>query len=124
MENLAIKGSNRTPEIDFNLDGNVRIKGRSIPEDAGLFYNHVYSWIFKYCMNPKPVTNVFVELEYMNSGSSKSILQILRELTNISSNDNTVSINWYYEIGDEDMLEKGEYFEAILKHPFTFVETY
>ena len=124
MVNLTIKGTNRTPEIDFAVEGNLRIKGRSIPEDAGLFYNHLYSWIFKYCLNPKPETNVFIELEYMNSGSSKSILQILRELINISNDDNNIAIHWYYEKGDEDMLEKGEYFEAVLKHSFSFIETY
>jgi hypothetical protein len=124
MENLLIKATSRNPEVDFNVNGNIRIKGRSIPEDAGLFYNYLYSWIFRYCMNPMPETNVNLELEYMNSGSAKSILQILRELSQITYNSNNkLTINWYYELGDEDMLEKGEYFESILKHKFTFIET-
>lgn len=124
MENLSIKGTSRTPQIDFDFEGNFRIKGRSIPEDAGLFYNHLYSWVLKYCHNPKPVTNVYLELEYMNSGSSKSILQILRELINNTHETNTTLIHWYYERGDEDMHEKGEYFETILKHPINIIETY
>jgi len=124
MENLLIKGTSRTPEVDFNINGNIRIRGRSIPEDAGLFYNHLYSWIFRYCMNPLPETIVNLELEYMNSGSAKSILQILRELSSITHNESQkLSINWYYEMGDEDMLEKGEYFQSILKHTFLFIET-
>jgi len=124
MENLLIKGTGRTPDVDFNIDGHIRIKGRSIPEDAGLFYNHLYSWIFRYCMNPLVETVVNLELEYMNSGSAKSVLQILRELTNITNNKkNKLCINWYYELGDEDMLEKGEYFQSILKHTFVFIET-
>lgn len=124
MENLIIKATSRTPEVDFNVDGNIRIRGRSIPEDAGLFYNHLYSWIFRYCMSPLPETFVNLELEYMNSGSAKSILQLLRELSNVThSGNHQLIINWYYEIGDEDMLEKGEYFQSILKHKFTFIET-
>lgn len=124
MENLIIKATSRTPEVDFNINGNIRIRGRSIPEDAGLFYNHLYSWIFRYCMSPLPETLVNLELEYMNSGSAKSVLQILRELSNIIQEDNRkLIINWYYEIGDEDMLEKGEYFQSILKHEFHFIET-
>ena len=124
MENLLIKGTNRTPEVDFNINGNIRIRGRSIPEDAGLFYNHLYSWIFRYTMSPLPETIVNLELEYMNSGSAKSILQILRELSNITHLGNhKLKINWYYELGDEDMLEKGEYFQSILKHKFSFIET-
>jgi hypothetical protein len=124
MERLAIKGTSRTPEVEFNSDGSLKIKGRSIPEDAGLFYNHLYSWIFQYCMNPQPETVVNLELEYMNSGSAKSILQILRELSTILQTGNQLHINWHYELGDEDMLEKGEYFESILKHQFNYIETY
>ena len=124
MENFEIKGTNRTPEVTFRNDGTLKIKGRSIPEDAGLFYNHLYSWIFKYCLNPQPETTINLELEYMNSGSAKSVLQILRELTNVIQNGNKLKINWHYELGDEDMLEKGEYFESILKLPFNYIETY
>lgn len=124
MENFEIKGTNRTPEVIFQSDGNLKIKGRSIPEDAGLFYNHLYSWIFKYCLSPQSETTINLELEYMNSGSAKSVLQILRELTNVIQNGNSLKVNWYYELGDEDMLEKGEYFESILKLPFNYIETY
>jgi hypothetical protein len=124
MENLSIKGTSRTPDVEFSIEGTLRIKGRSIPEDAGLFYNHLYSWIFQYCMNPKSETTVNLELEYMNSGSAKSILQLLRELSSVNSGENKLIINWYYELGDEDMLEKGEYFESILKIQFNYIETY
>lgn len=124
MENLVIKGTSRTPDVDFSIEGKLRIGGRSIPEDPGLFYNHLYSWIFKYCLDPKHLTEVHLELEYMNSGSAKSILQILRELTNITENGGKLEIHWYYEPGDEDMLEKGEYFESIIKQPFKYIETY
>jgi len=124
MENLVIKGTSRTPDVEFIVEGTLRIRGRSIPEDAGLFYNHLYSWIFQYCMNPKPETTVNLELEYMNSGSAKSILQLLRELSTILQNGSQLTINWHYELGDEDMLEKGEYFESILKHSFNYIETY
>lgn len=124
MENLVIKGTSRTPDVEFIVEGTLRIRGRSIPEDAGLFYNHLYSWIFQYCMNPKLETTVNLELEYMNSGSAKSILQLLRELSTILQNGSQLTINWHYELGDEDMLEKGEYFESILKHSFIYIETY
>lgn len=124
MENLVIKGTSRTPDVEFIVEGTLRIRGRSIPEDAGLFYNHLYSWIFQYSMNPKPETTVNLELEYMNSGSAKSILQLLRELSTILQNGSQLTINWHYELGDEDMLEKGEYFESILKHSFNYIETY
>jgi len=30
-------------------------------------------------------------------------------------------INWFYEEGDEDILERGEYFSSILNIPFNFI---
>jgi hypothetical protein len=75
-------------------------------------------------MNPRSETVVNLELEYMNSGSAKSLLQILRELSNVTQSGSVLLINWYYELGDEDMQEKGEYFESILKMNFNFIETY
>ena len=124
MENLTIKETNRTPGVNFNFDGNIRLNGRSIPEDPGLFYTMLYAWVFQYCQHPALETQIYIEMEYMNSGSAKSILQILRELSAVNTSDKKLTIYWYYEIGDEDMLEKGEYFQTILNHEFKFIETY
>jgi hypothetical protein len=123
MENLLIKGTSRTPEIALNKDGNLRIKGRSIPEDPGFFYKPAQSWIATYLLTPCANTVLQIELEYMNSGSAKSILEILLTICELAQNGHSLSIAWLYETGDEDMLEKGEYFESIVKHKFTFLET-
>jgi hypothetical protein len=33
-----------------------------------------------------------------------------------------VFINWFYEEGDEDILERGEYLSSVLDVPFNFIE--
>lgn len=73
-------------------------------------------------MNPLPETVVTIEMEYMNSGSAKSILHLLSELCSLIRGNRVLIVNWYYEAGDEDMLEKGEYFQHVLRHKFVFVE--
>jgi hypothetical protein len=123
MENLLIESSKKTPEVSFNLDGRIRISGRSIPEDATKFYDSLYEWIYYYCQNPPDATTVDVALEYFNSGSSKSILHILRALVDISKKGHKLTINWYYEEGDDDIMERGEYYESILEIKFNFIET-
>jgi hypothetical protein len=30
-------------------------------------------------------------------------------------------INWYYEEGDEDIIEKGEYISSVLDIPYNFI---
>lgn len=122
MENLLIKPTSKTPEIEFLASGKLKVKGRSIPEDASIFFDHLQSWVFQYCLNPQPKTTVEIELEYMNSASAKSLLQLLSELTSIITSGKELVVNWAYEEGDDDMMERGEYFENILKFRFNYLE--
>ena len=123
MDNLLIESTKKTPEVSFNVDGRIKISGRSIPEDATKFYDDLYEWIFYYCQNPPESTTVDIELEYFNSGSSKAILHILRALVDIAKKGHKMTINWYYEEGDDDIMERGEYYESILETKFNFIET-
>ena len=123
MENLLIASTKKTPEVNFSADGRLKISGRSIPEDATKFYDSLYEWVYHYCLQPGGVTTFDIELEYFNSGSSKSILNILRALVDVTKKGHQFSVNWYYEEGDDDILERGEYFESILNVKFNFIET-
>jgi hypothetical protein len=123
MDNLLIESTKKTPEISFACDGRLKISGRSIPEDPSKFYDQLFEWTFFYCQEPSEVTTIDIELEYLNSGSSKAILHILRALVDISKKNRKLSINWYYEEGDDDIMERGEYYESILDFKFSFIET-
>lgn len=123
MEDLFIEGTKKTPKVEFKKDGRLKLSGRSIPEDASRFYDSLYIWIYEYCSNPAQNTIVDIELEYFNSGSSKSVLHILREIVELEHKGKNVTINWYYEEGDDDILERGEYYATILEMDFNFIET-
>lgn len=123
MNNLLIESTKKTPEVSFNADGRLKISGRSIPEDPTVFYDKLFEWIYFYCQEPSDITTLDIELEYFNSGSSKAILHILRALVDISKKGKRLSVNWYYEEGDDDIMERGEYYESILEFKFNFFET-
>ena len=123
MNNLLIESTKKTPEVSFNVDGRLKMSGRSIPEDATVFYDQLFEWIYFYCQEPSENTTVDIELEYFNSGSSKAILHILRALVDISKKGKLLTVNWYYEEGDDDIMERGEYYESILEFKFNFFET-
>ncbi len=63
-------------------------------------------------------------MEYFNTSSSKCILDVFKKLENVfkKNNEEGVTINWYYEEDDEDMLEAGEDYQSILKIPFKMIE--
>jgi len=122
MEDIIIESTKKTPNVDFSTNGRIRMNGRSTPEDAGGFYVLLLNWIYEYCKNPNQTTVVDIELEYFNSASAKYILLILRELVNVTDKGYKVEINWHYEVGDDDILERGEYYASILDTEINFIE--
>lgn len=120
MEDLSLEGTAKTPTVDFKSEGELLIKGRSIPENSIEFYKPLIDWIAAYSDNPKENTLVNIQLEYFNTSSSKCILDVFKKLESIS--DSTVSVKWYYEEDDEDMLEAGEDYEAIIDLSFEMIE--
>lgn len=123
METITIEGTPKTPTIVFNTGtGFLEIKGRSIPENSIEFYKPLVDWLEKYASKPQPTTSVNIQLEYFNTSSSKCILDVFKKLEGINKGGSTVTINWYYEADDEDMLEAGEDYQAIINVPFKMIE--
>jgi hypothetical protein len=121
MDDLNFEGTKKTPRIQFFTDGKLSISGRSIPEDASKFFDALYVWVYEYCARPAENTNVEIQLEYFNSGSSKAVLHMLRELVELRNKGRNVVFNWYYEEGDDDILERGQYIASILETKFNFI---
>ena len=123
MEKFSIDGTPKTPTINFDMaSGFLEIKGRSIPENSIEFYKPLVDSLEKYATSPKTVTNVNIQLEYFNTSSSKCILDVFKKLEGIHKGGSAVTINWHYEEDDEDMLEAGEDYQAIINVPFKMVQ--
>lgn len=122
MEQLIIEGTPKTPTIKFDpSSGELLVKGRSIPENSIEFYKPLVDSLEAYSSNSKPTTNVVIALEYFNTSSSKCILDVFKKLEAINQNSEVI-INWHYEEDDEDMLEAGEDYQAIINVPFKMIE--
>lgn len=122
MEELRISPSKNTPEIVLNPEGMIRIKGRSIHENVTEFFSPVEDWVTNYILNPAEVTCVDINLEYFNSASAKVFIHLMQKITFVSLKNKKFIFNWYYEDGDEDILERGEYFSSVLDIPFNFIK--
>jgi len=123
MEDINIEGSPKTPEVKFSAsEGRFCLSGRSIPENSVEFYSSILVWLDNYGESPREATEMDVKLEYFNTSSSKCILDVFKKLENIKKAGNNVKVNWYYEADDEDMLEAGEDYDAIIDLPFTMKE--
>jgi hypothetical protein len=118
MDALIIEPTKATPRVNFQPEGELKIEGRSLPEDPFTFYNPVLNWIRNYSGNEIVLD---LRLEYMNTASSKQIFTLLADLKDNTSIKNHL-INWHYEEGDEDALDTGKEFEQLVNIPFQFHE--
>ena len=119
MSNLVINESIKTPSITLGKSGTLEIKGKSIPENSLEFYRPVFEWLDEYTQSPAPKTEMKISLEYFNTSSSKCLLDIFRRLETINLSGNSeVKVLWYYDADDEDMMEAGEDYQALVKVPF------
>jgi hypothetical protein len=123
MEKIAIESTPKTPAVNFDFNtGIFELKGRSIPENSIEFYKPIFESLDQYCTVPRPTTTVNIQLEYFNTSSSKCILDVFKRLETIHKSGNQLIINWYYEQDDEDMLEAGEDYQAIINVPFKMIQ--
>ena len=122
MDKLEFQPTQKTPYVLLDPSGKIRFKGRSIPEDVSLFYEDILDWIIAYASAPPSQTVVDIEMEYLNSGTSKYMLKILKIIKDIENNGSELKINWIYEEGDDDILERGEYYASILDLKINFIE--
>ncbi len=123
MENLIIEGTIKTPAIKLSGEGQLEISGKSIPENSIGFYKPVYSWIDNYNQQPAAKTEIKISLEYFNTSSSKCLLDIFRKLETLKkSGKSAVTVSWHYEAEDEDMMEAGDDYNALIDLPFSLVK--
>jgi hypothetical protein len=115
---LSTKG---TPEISLNPEGIIKIMGRSTNGNVMQFSNQIENWIEEYISNPADITCVDIYLEYFNRINLQFYFNLLRKIESVKLKNKKYIINWYYEEGDEDILEKGENISSILDIPFNFI---
>jgi hypothetical protein len=111
MNNLTIESTSSTPAIQFKTDGRMLIEGRSLPENVMNFYSPLIDWASK--LKAEKV-KLDINLEYLNSASTKKILEFLKVL-DANNCIKTFIVNWHYEADDEDTLENGQIFEELLR---------
>ncbi len=114
MNNLNIKASKYTPEINLDFSSGIMdISGKSYPENTFEYYAPVINWINEYLKvttNKKTIFNL--DLEYLNSSSLKAYFDIFDILKMVNQKKNKISINWIFDTDNDISQETGEDFIA------------
>ncbi len=125
MDDFFVKRTFNTPEVELRpTEGVLKIEGRSIPEDPGEYYDIILQKLVDYYSSPQKVTRIDIKLEYINSGSSKYMLELLRIVKQNYEKGFDCVVNWYYEEDDESILELGQHYQNTIKIPFKMIDYY
>ena len=125
MNDFFMEKTFNTPEVELlPSKGILKLEGRSIPEDPGDFYNAVMSKLEEYYQDPYDITQIDIKLEYVNSGSSKALLELLRFVKENYDDGKKCKVNWYFEEDDESIHELGLHFQSSFNIPFNLVSYY
>jgi hypothetical protein len=111
MERLEIKKTSSTPEAIFEVDGNLKLNGRIITDNADLLFQPMMDWINK--LECEKV--IFdINLEYLNTSASMQLYLMLKSLS-LNCSVKELDVIWHYEEDDEDHLETGQVYEEKLR---------
>ena len=122
MDKLQIAATRTSPEILLDHEkGFVSIKGKSLGQDSNVFFEPVFSWVESYFKDPQSRTIVELNLEYFNSTSSKLIVDLLFRMKSWAPENHEISVKWFYEAGDDDLLEQGKIMEGFFGIPFEYI---
>jgi hypothetical protein len=105
INSIVIEQTAKTPHIELNhLNGEIILSGKSIPENAAIFYEPVLKWVNKYILLPRPITNIRINLEYFNTSSSIYISKLLKTLTQIDNPNCLLLVHLYVPLEEFDDL--------------------
>ena len=123
MKAFFIKGTDKTPEINFdNKTGILLFKGRSYSHDTYDFYKPVNEWINTYAQNLNRVTVFDINVDYINSVSVKYLTNMIKKLVDSNTKGKVITVNWYYQADDEDdAFELGRSIEREAKIKFNYI---
>lgn len=120
---IAIRETAFTPSVRISSEEQrIIITGPSRLEDPSPFYENLISVLEETIINFKSRFSIDFKLNYLNSSSSKWLFHILKNIQTRYGSSRTMSINWYYDLDDENMLEAGEVFRNLLNVPFKIIE--
>lgn len=123
MDRLFIEPTRTTPLINFDPDeGLLEMKGRSSPENSIQFYQKIMENLEKFAISGGSEFTANIAFEYFNTSSSKCLFDVFKRICKIENSGREITVNWYFEEGDEDMMEAGEDYSDLLDLNFNFFE--
>jgi len=118
MNPLVIEETGSTPSIIFDPESEtLYIAGESYPENSFDFYAPVVDWLKKTLHRSSKFT-LDISITYMNSSSTKCLLDIMDIMEDAFSSAADIRIIWRYDKENPRSYEMAEDFREEVTFPF------
>lgn len=105
MDTINLQATDYTPKVILDKENQIfEFSGCSLPEDSVKFYTPIIQWISRYTEYPNEKTKIVFDLDYVNSSSSKMIIDFLYVLQKAKEKGADIEIIWKYDASD-DVIE-------------------
>ena len=119
MDILHLARTRSTPEIHFDpARGELRMSGESFPENSFEYYRPILSWLSRFLAIQEGPVVLKAHFSYLNTGSTKCMMDILDLLEEAHLAGKPVEVQWYYDAGNDRALETAEEFREEVTLPF------
>ena len=121
MEFPAVEKNTSTPSLRFSdTDSTIFIEGESYPENSFEFYDPLLKWVTWYLESASELL-LSIQISYMNSSSTKCILDLLDLLDDAHNSGKKTAVEWVYDPENPRSLELAEEFKEELQVSFTLI---
>lgn len=122
MTAIDLPATDSTPAVRYDPAAAIlRIEGESFPEDVVAFYAPVVDWLRAHLAARPPALVVQLAFRYLNTSSTKAVLDLLLLLDEQHRAGAPVVVQWHYDPAIEVMREAGEELGEDLSLPFRLV---
>jgi hypothetical protein len=119
MDNLVIAPTKSSPAILFDgATGILDISGESYPENSYDFYKPVLQWLSRFCNSFAGEIVFNCRMSYLNTGSTKSMMDILDLFEERHGKGRKVSVNWFCDSDNDRAIETAEEFKEDVTFSF------
>jgi len=91
--------------------GYMKMEGKSFNENVAEFYKEIQAWLENYLKTDFGKFTFDFKLDYFNSSTVKSLLNMLMKMDNKSTGGNKVVVNWMTTEDNDIVIECGEDFQ-------------
>lgn len=126
MNRFEVEQTKSTPFVRLEPDtGIMEIGGESYPENSQEFFDPIIQWVRKFLAESDLPAVLNVTLSYMNTSSTKYMIDILDQFENAHENGRQVRVEWHCDTDNERSLDTVEELREDFEMPFeVFPEDY